>query len=128
LAWHFPDQKKKPIICVKLNFGKKKTHIRFPEVGFYETAFPHVCETIQQKIFPFIFFQVFTTIQSIQPKDSGGGSGETRESVVDRLAAEMLEKLPSDYLPHEVKDRIIKMGPTEPLNIFLRQEVNCCMK
>lgn len=39
---------------------------------------------------------------SIQPKDSGGGSGETRESVVTRQADDMLEKLPNDYVPHEV--------------------------
>ena len=34
------------------------------------------------------------TILNIQPKDSGGGSGETRESVVMRQAQEMLSKLP----------------------------------
>ena len=68
--------------------------------------------------------QILSTIQSIQPKDSSGGGGETRESVVDKLASEMLEKLPQDYLPHEIKDRIQKMGITDPLNIFLRQEVN----
>ncbi len=39
---------------------------------------------------------------NIQPKDSGGGSGETRESVVYRQADEMLEKLPEDYIPFEV--------------------------
>ncbi|XP_039266995.2 dynein axonemal heavy chain 8-like [Styela clava] len=67
---------------------------------------------------------VFCTIQSIQPKDSSGGGGETRESVVERNAKEMLEKLPPGYLPHEVKDKLKKMGILEPLNIFLRQEVD----
>lgn len=42
------------------------------------------------------------TIVNIQPKDSGGGSGETRESIVYRLADDMLEKLPPDYIQHEV--------------------------
>lgn len=45
---------------------------------------------------------ILDTILSIQPKDSGGGSGETRESVVFRQSAEMLSKLPPDYLAHEV--------------------------
>ena len=47
---------------------------------------------------------VLDTIMSIQPKDSGGGSGETRESVVTRQADDMLEKLPNDYIPHEVRE------------------------
>jgi len=42
------------------------------------------------------------TIVSIQPKESSGGAGETREAVVWRMADEMLEKLPEDFLPHEV--------------------------
>ncbi len=42
------------------------------------------------------------TILSIQPKDSSVGGGETRESAVRRQAGEMLEKLPPDYIPHEV--------------------------
>lgn len=46
--------------------------------------------------------ETLSTIISIQPKDSGGGGGETRESTVQRLANEMLEKLPADYVPHEV--------------------------
>ncbi len=38
---------------------------------------------------------------SIQPKDSSGGTGETRESLVYKLADDMLSKLPPDYIPHE---------------------------
>lgn len=45
---------------------------------------------------------VLNTILNIQPKDSGGSSGETREAVVYRQASEMLEKLPPNYIPHEV--------------------------
>ena len=47
--------------------------------------------------------EVLDTVMGIQPKDSGGGGGETRETVVYRLADDMLEKLPADYLPHEVR-------------------------
>ena len=88
---------------------------------------------------------------SIQPKDSGGGSGETRESVVTRQADDMLEKLPNDYIPHEVRSalfgnlgiiqrdekhfnvfclylqvrgRLQKMGALASMNIFLRQEID----
>ena len=46
---------------------------------------------------------VLDTILSIQPKDAGGGGGETRETVVFRIADEMLAKIPEDYLPHEVQ-------------------------
>ena len=89
------------------------------------------------------------TILSIQPKDSSSGGGETRESIVRRQAGEMLEKLPADYIPHEVyiplsllsspatgdclppflsplqvKARLAKMGAIAPINIFLRQEID----
>merc|ERR1719183_1800392 len=67
--------------------------------------------------------QTLGTIVDIQPKDSGGGGGETREDAVTRMCNEFLEKLPDDFQPHEVKERLQKMGPIAPLNIFLRQEV-----
>ncbi|CAH8437868.1 unnamed protein product [Dicrocoelium dendriticum] len=63
-------------------------------------------------------------IVNIQPKDSTGDSGETRESVVYGLANDILEKLPADYNPFEVKDRLIKMDHLKPLHIFLKQEIN----
>ncbi|KAM9337116.1 dynein axonemal heavy chain 5 [Symphorus nematophorus] len=68
--------------------------------------------------------ETLSTIINIQPKDSGGGAGETREASVQRLASEMLEKLPPDYVPHEVKSQLQRMGPLQPMNIFLRQEVD----
>ncbi|KAI3374766.1 hypothetical protein L3Q82_021323, partial [Scortum barcoo] len=68
--------------------------------------------------------EVLDIITNIQPKESGGGSGETRESIVYNMAGDMLEKLPPNYLPHLVKDRLKKMGELNPMNIFLRQEVD----
>jgi dynein heavy chain len=67
---------------------------------------------------------ILDTVLSIQPKDSSGGSGETRESIVTRICDDMLEKLPSDYIDFEVKQRLQKMGPLQPMNIFLRQEID----
>ncbi|XP_063956179.1 dynein axonemal heavy chain 8-like [Lytechinus pictus] len=68
--------------------------------------------------------EVLDTILNIQPKDTGGGSGETRESIVYKLAQDMLEKLPAGYVPHEVKARLQKMGALSSMNIFLRQEID----
>uniref|UniRef100_A0A183SJY9 Dynein axonemal heavy chain 3 n=2 Tax=Schistocephalus solidus TaxID=70667 RepID=A0A183SJY9_SCHSO len=67
---------------------------------------------------------MLTTIINIQPKDSSGGGTETRESVVYRLASEMESKLPPDYNPFEVKDRLQKIDYLKPLHIFLRQEID----
>lgn len=67
---------------------------------------------------------ILDTILNIQPKDSSGGSGETRESIVTRICDDMLEKLPNDYIDFEVKQRLQKMGALQPMNIFLRQEID----
>ncbi|XP_052229952.1 dynein axonemal heavy chain 5-like isoform X5 [Dreissena polymorpha] len=67
---------------------------------------------------------ILDTVLSIQPKDSSGGGGETRESMVTRICDDMLEKLPNDYIDFEVKQRLQKMGALQPMNIFLRQEID----
>ena len=67
---------------------------------------------------------VLDTILNIQPKESSGSQGETREAVVYRIAQDMLDKLPPDYVPHEVKARLVKMDPLTSMNIFLRQEID----
>ncbi|XP_057271369.1 dynein axonemal heavy chain 8 isoform X1 [Pezoporus wallicus] len=71
---------------------------------------------------------VLDTITNIQPKEGGAGAGETREAIVYRLAEDMLDKLPPDYIPHEVKARLIKMGHLNSMNIFLRQEIDRMQK
>eukprot|EP00966_Prymnesium_polylepis_P230605 5336312-Prymnesium_polylepis.1 len=41
--------------------------------------------------------QVLSTILDISPKDSGGGTGESREDVVLREVESLESKLPPDY-------------------------------
>ncbi|CAF0945608.1 unnamed protein product [Adineta steineri] len=67
---------------------------------------------------------ILATIVNIQPKDAGAGGGETREAVVYRQCDDMLSKLPEDYVPHEVRGALQKQGALQPLNIFLKQEVD----
>ncbi|XP_074644897.1 dynein axonemal heavy chain 5-like [Tubulanus polymorphus] len=71
---------------------------------------------------------ILDTIMNIQPKDSGGGGGETREVIAYRMCDDMLDKLPQDYVPFEVQGRLVKMGALQPMNIFLRQEIDRMQK
>ncbi|GCB61604.1 hypothetical protein scyTo_0004125, partial [Scyliorhinus torazame] len=71
---------------------------------------------------------ILNTITNIQPKESSGGGGETREATVFKQAGAMLRKLPPDYVAHEVKARLIKMGILNSINIFLRQEIDRMQK
>jgi dynein heavy chain len=67
------------------------------------------------------------TILDIQPKEGGSG-GETREEAVARMSTDFLEKLPADFVPHEVRARLKKMGEFASMNIFLRQEIDRMQK
>ncbi|KAB0801458.1 hypothetical protein PPYR_05812 [Photinus pyralis] len=71
---------------------------------------------------------ILDTIVNVQPKEGGGGGGETRESIVYSLANDMLDKLPQEYNSFEVKDALQRMGPLLPINIFLRQEIDRIQK
>lgn len=64
---------------------------------------------------------MLSTIVNIQPKDTGGGGGETRESIVYRLCDDMLEKLPADYVEHEVRNSSL----IQNLCIILFECVRC---
>lgn len=64
------------------------------------------------------------TILSVQPKEGGGGGGETRESVVYQLAEDMLRKLPPKYNAFEVREALNRMGALLPMNIFFRYDTS----
>lgn len=68
--------------------------------------------------------EVLGTILDVQPKDSGGSGGETREDAVLRIANDLLSKLPVDYVKVQVRGQIKKQGGFNPLNVFLSQEVD----
>jgi len=83
---------------------------------------------------------ILDTILSVQPKEGGSQGGETRESIVYKLADDMLEKIPQLYNNFEasflrgkiqcvlilvqVKEALNRMGALLPMNIFLRQEID----
>merc|ERR1711871_1336756 len=65
------------------------------------------------------------TIMETQPKQSAAAGGMSREDVVLQKAAELVERLPEDYVEDAFKERIVVyMGGLDvPLNIFLFQEI-----
>lgn len=63
-------------------------------------------------------------ILATMPKGASGGGGLSREEAVDALAADLLAKVPAAFEPEPTRERVRKLGPTQPLTIHLRQEVD----
>jgi dynein heavy chain len=66
------------------------------------------------------------TITETMPKTSGGGGGATREEVVDKLAEDLLSKVPTNFGKEDTMEKLKKLpgGPTQPLTVHLRQEID----
>lgn len=76
--------------------------------------------------------EMINVLVDTQPKESGGGSGKSREEEVkDKLQQELLKLLPPDFLEVEVNEKLktlkgpkgLESGATVPLNVFLFQEI-----
>jgi dynein heavy chain, axonemal len=69
--------------------------------------------------------ELLDTLLETQPKSATAGEGgKTREEVVMEKAKELLDKLPSAYVPDVYTTQIKKLGGLDiPLNVFLFQEV-----
>lgn len=67
---------------------------------------------------------LFRNLGETQPKGSSGDDEVSRESVVLAKAAELLERIPVDYVEDEYRVKIKKLGGLSvPMNIFLFQEI-----
>jgi dynein heavy chain len=68
---------------------------------------------------------ILSTILDIQPKESAGGSGETREDKVKAMAESLLGKLPEDFNQDVTQKNIARQGGMKSsLNVFLGQEID----
>nr|XP_042899545.1 dynein axonemal heavy chain 5 [Parasteatoda tepidariorum] len=66
---------------------------------------------------------VLDALIRVPPQDSASGV-ETKEDIVSKMAEEMLQKMPPEYVSHEVRRALQEMGPLQPMNIFLRLELD----
>jgi len=66
------------------------------------------------------------TIMDTMPKSGGGGSGKSREEIVDEIAEDLLGKVPKMFGGEDTKEKLKKVqgGATAPLNVHLRQEID----
>jgi len=121
------------------DFAKAYPMLNFPKVDSYFEAFEELPPVDRPAVFGLhanaditcqskVATKTLETILDIQPKDAGGGAGETREEAVGRMCNDFLSKLPPDFVEHEYTERLKAMGYFTPLNIFLRQEIERMQK
>jgi len=77
--------------------------------------------------------EMINVLVDTQPKESGGGSGKSREEEVkDKLQQELIKLLPPDFVEIEVDEKLKTLrgpkslsdtGKNIPLNVFLFQEI-----
>jgi len=77
--------------------------------------------------------EMINVLVDTQPKDSGGGSGKSREDEVkEKLQNELIKILPPDFVEVEVDEKLKSLkgpkslsdtGKNIPLNVFLFQEI-----
>ena len=67
---------------------------------------------------------MFNALLETQPKSGGGGDGRSREDIVYEMAAELLTKVPEDFVEVIYMKQIRSLGGLDvPLNVVLFQEV-----
>ena len=66
------------------------------------------------------------TILDTMPKGGGGGGGLSREEIVDKICEDLLAKVPPLFDKEDTKEKLKKLpgGPTAPLTVHLRQEID----
>lgn len=66
------------------------------------------------------------TILDTMPKGGGGGGGLSREEIVDSICEDLLSKCPPMFDKEDTRDKCAKLpgGPTMPLTVTLRQEID----
>lgn len=69
--------------------------------------------------------EIVATILNTMPKSGGSSGGLTREEQVDKIAEDLIAKVPAFFKGTDTKDKLKKLGPTQPLIICLRQEIDC---
>eukprot|EP00798_Chlamydomonas_sp_ICE-L_P031303 gene31303-6451_t len=66
------------------------------------------------------------TILDTMPKGGSAASGMSREEIVDKICEDLLSKVPPMFDREETKEKLKKLpgGPTQPMNVHLRQEID----